>query len=674
MRSKSALIIFIILSLLAGTYYAREYVDREDLQMYVPLSMLKVLDRSGSQFTSYPGPLQETHWLFDIGIVDANGDGFLDIFTSNHNWEQYLLVSDTQGGYSDELAAWGLGQSADYPGLELSHTPPVIDKPGLYLYWQDRYFHVYAHETEQAGELRLGFQTYTKVDVISNEGFQLDMVRTGNTQDTGIPDTRFELSGSRGARLKVYPASRGVPINITLGSSIPLGNVYVGNQKVVPDSRTLELSLKDPHALTWSDYNDDGQIDLFVTRGAIGGTLRIHPDSIIQITRDELHVSRDGKTVFDEVGMDVGIEKRFCSSRHASWLDYNSDGLLDLFVNCENVGKVAGRYPKQLYRRDSENRLHNVAEMTGLSIEDHHLIDYEWLDVDNDTDIDLVSYEDGGYYLHRNENGRFAPEFVYRGEFARADHPELQGRGIAYWVFDGKLSAADYDRDGDVDVFAASKKGNILLNNKGGVLSPVDPSTLGLPTSTVSAAWVDYDNDGMIDLHTVPEGLFRQQDDQSFLRTGQLELPIRKYQAAIINWFDMDNDGHRDVLIALNENPSLKRWWEILPKDPFKWDVLTYRNTGSDNHWLQMKLIGNPGNREALGARVTVTTPDSVQMQEVGSLDGAFFSQGHYRIYFGLGKYSKVDSVKIVWSDGVIQVLNNVSGNQLLVVKKDSGE
>jgi hypothetical protein len=662
----------ILLSVIAFAYYARDHIDFEQLQMYVPFSIAKILYLPESRFAAYSIPLKETHWLFDTGIVDANGDNHLDIFTTNHNWKQYLLISDTQGGYSDKLEAWGLEQNSEYPGLEISHIHTVADKPGLYLYWDDRYFHIRAYNIGNSGKLTLDFQTYTRVDVLSNEGFHLEKIDHKSLTPTTKPDTAFRLTADGDALLKLYPDSRGIPINIKLNSSISPDNVYIGNQKVTASGDDIALFLQDPHAMSWSDYNDDGQTDVFITRGAIGGTLRAHPESIIDITKDKLLVSREGQPDFHDIGYEVGIRKNFCSSRHASWVDFNNDGLLDLFVNCQDIGRIKGDYPKQLYKRNEHNKLSNVTETAGLILKDHHLIDYEWLDADNDGDMDLVSHEDEGIFLHRNENGWFSSEFVYRGKFARVDRPELKGRGIAYWNFDGKLTVSDYDRDGDIDIFAASKKGNIFLENRGGEFSPVEPASLGLPKNTVSAAWVDYDNDGLVDLHTVPQGLFRQREDHLFEKTGQLELPVNEYQAAIINWFDLDNDGARDVMIALNKNPTLRRWWEFSSKDPFKWDVLTYRNLESANHWLEIKLKGNTGNREGIGARVIVTTPAGRQTQEVGNNDGAFFSQGHYRLYFGLGDYGKADNVEIRWSDGEVQLLGAVPADQLLVVDRES--
>jgi hypothetical protein len=139
--------------------------------------------------------------------------------------------------------------------------------------------------------------------------------------------------------------------------------------------------------------------------------------------------------------------------------------------------------------------------------------------------------------------------------------------------------------------------------------------------------------------------------------------------AGIINWYDINNDGTRDVLIALNENQTFHRWWELSEKDTFLWKFFTYLNTDTRNHWLQLKLVGASGNREAIGARVTLTTPDGQQLQEVGINDGAFYSQGHYRLYFGLGQHSKADRITIHWPDGKTQELMNIDSNSLHVIE-----
>jgi hypothetical protein len=379
------------------------------------------------------------------------------------------------------------------------------------------------------------------------------------------------------------------------------------------------------------------------------------------------------------VANEVGIDKRGCSGRKATWVDYNNDGLLDLFVNCQERGYVAGVYPKQFYEQKANKRFVDVAADVGLDISGHEIIDFVWFDADDDGYIDLLTSEDTGFYLYRNRGGKsFAREFIGRPKFIRAGNPQLKGETDTYWFVDGKLVVADFRGNGKLDVFSASKTGNALLVNDGkGRFSIVDPATLGLPGESATASWVDFDNDGLVDLYSVPQGLFRQRRDHTFEATGLLTLPPRKYMAAIANWADFDNDGRRDLLLALNENFSLWRWWEKLYKtseDRFVWKLVAYRNVGKLSHWLQVRLAGKPGNPQAIGARVTVQTADGLQTQQVGLNDGAFFSQGHYRLYFGLGSHSRAGLVRIRWPDGQVEELRNIDGDRLHVIGQAASE
>jgi hypothetical protein len=218
----------------------------------------------------------------------------------------------------------------------------------------------------------------------------------------------------------------------------------------------------------------------------------------------------------------------------------------------------------------------------------------------------------------------------------------------------------------------------LLLNDGNGRFSIVDPATIGLPAESVTASWVDFDNDGLPDLYSVPQGLFRQRRDHTFEGTGLLALPLHKYMAAIANWADFDNDGRRDLLLASLENFSLWRWWEKFRRnseDRFAWNLAAYRNVvDNGNHWLEVRLVGKAGNPQAIGARVTVETADGQQLQQVGLNDGSFFSQGHYRLYFGLGSHARADVIRIRWPDGQMQELKSVDGDRLQVIEQEKVE
>ena len=635
--------------------------------------------RSRNAFVIYPIPFKATQLLMDIGVVDANGDDWLDIFTSNHNYRQDLLIADGKGGYHDTLSTWGLDQNLEFPGFEITLTQPEFVKPGLYMYWKGRrIFTLRAQGIKDFGPIHIKLQSYTTFNSYKGTGFAVKPPVTLTSGNQQMPEQAIEMTTGGDGELDMEIETPGTPMAVQLDGAVPLTSVHIGRQEISPHSKQFELTFQDRHGMAWADYNDDGVMDIFITRGALSGQLRLLPEPVEGTIRDELLVSQ-GPGQYRNVVREVGIDKRGCSGRKVNWVDFDRDGLLDLFIDCQDRGNVysAGKYPKQLYRQNPDKRFVDVAAEVGLDIPDHEVIDFVWFDADNDGYIDLLTSEDTGFYLYRNHEGKaFTREFIGRGKFARADNPKLRGVATEYWFVDGKLAVADFRGNGRLDVLSASKTGNTLLLNDGsGRFSIVDPATLGLPAESVTASWVDFDNDGQPDLYALPQGLFRQRRDHTFETTGLLTLPAHKYMAAIANWADFDNDGRRDLLLASLENFSLWRWWEKLGKnseDRFSWNLAAYRNVADNgNHWLEVRLVGKAGNPQAIGARVTVQTPDGQQLQQVGLNDGAFFSQGHYRLYFGLGARTRADVLTIRWPDGQIQELNGVDGDKLQVIKQE---
>lgn len=618
-------------------------------------------------FEEYPLPLRETVRLFDIGVVDADGDGFLDIYTSNHHFRQVLLLADGNGGYRDVLSKWRLDQSS-FPLAELSFAAPRPDKAGVYVYWRGTNLVVKTHRIREVGDWSGSMHVFDSVEVVKSDGFSVEKKEAKVGE---VAETTVSFSAADDGTLVLRPDGQGLPLDFRFTGTIQPGNIHVGLAKVVPSSTEFSLAMQDRHAHAWADFNGDGVLDLFVNRGALSGTLRAFPQSVVRGIRDELFLSRS-PGVFEERGVQAGIEKKGCSGRHAQWVDFDSDGLLDLFVNCYDRENFAGDYPKQLYRQGPKGTLRDVAEEVGLGLPDQQMANLAWFDVDGDGDTDLLAFQDEGLFLYRQSAGSFVQEPVVKRGLEQAQRVgQTQGN---YWFYDGKLSVSDYDRDGDLDVFSSSKRGNLLLRNQGGKLEVVDLASVGLPPQSSNAHWVDYDNDGLPDLHLIPQGVYRQRADHTFQRTGLLAVEPDRYDAAIVNWADLDNDGRIDVLIAFNENRDFRRWWEYRkePRPRGRWDLVALRNTVGGGHWLQVALAGEEGNRQGIGATVSVTAGGSTQMQEVGASEGSFFSQGHYRLYFGLGQHARVDAIKVRWSDGVEQELRDVSADRLLTINRQS--
>src|SRR4029077_8995438 len=96
------------------------------------------------------------------------------------------------------------------------------------------------------------------------------------------------------------------------------------------------------------------------------------------------------------------------------------------------------------------------------------------------------------------------------------------------------------------------------------------------------------------------------------------------------------------------------------------------KNTGEHGNWILVKLEGTQSNRSAIGARVTVNASGHQQVQEVRS-GGGYISQSDFRLHFGLGTATKVDSLEVRWPSGVVEKVGNIAANQIVLIKEGAG-
>jgi hypothetical protein len=347
------------------------------------------------------------------------------------------------------------------------------------------------------------------------------------------------------------------------------------------------------------------------------------------VVQDELLLG-DGARFRDAIS-GTGIRKGTCRGRAAASIDYNRDGRLDVFADC--FGE-----PPRLFRQRANGSFKSVsgalrrAKVRGTA--------FEWLDVDGRGGEELVAARRKRFDVYRRRKGEWERAQAFRGRHdANAQ----------------KLAVADYDNDGDPDLFAAARSGSALLVNRNRRLHAEKPRSAGLPSRALTANWVDYDNDGLSDLHLIPGGLFRQGVGGRFAPTG-LALPGGPAVRAVAAWFDFDSDGARDAALAVRGEGAGKQT-----------ELTLLENTGPVGRWLEVDLTGPPANREAIGAKVSATVAGRTQTQWVGQSDGSHLSQGHYRLYFGFGA-ARSASVRVSWPDGRVQRLGAVRVDRVLRV------
>ena len=290
----------------------------------------------------------------------------------------------------------------------------------------------------------------------------------------------------------------------------------------VTSAAQLSNPLRGP-GLAWGDYDGDGKQDLFITAWTLAGGSPIN-----KLWKN------NGNNTFSNVGNSVNVQgfNNFTSS--AAWADYNNDGKLDLYVT---------NFP-----RDEQDFLYQNTGSSFAIIQPNTLkgnpVWSAWGDFDLDGDLDLaVARFNGPNLLFRNNgNGTFTDVSAASGVNDVRDSERI------FWV--------DYDNDGDPDLFVVNiyQENRLLQNNGNGTFGDVTAlSGLGAAGIGRHCAWADYDHDGDMDVYAVNIGsniLFQNNGDGTFSRVAQASQTGTSWVGWMAGWADYNLDGNPDLYVA----------------------------------------------------------------------------------------------------------------------------
>ena len=409
----------------------------------------------------------------------------------------------------------------------------------------------------------------------------------------------------------------------------------------------------------FADYDNDGFQDIYVSN--------LGPNVLYR---------NNGDGTFSDVSTRAGVGDPLWSTSVA-FGDYDRDGHVDLYVcnylkfsfashrNCY-FGDIPiycyphsyDGVPNTLYRNRGDGTFRDVTARAGLreAAEFSKGLGVIWLDFDRDGDPDLfVANDTTANYLFENQgDGTFEDVSLVSGTSLSAMGVAQSGMGV---------DAADLDGKGRFHVIVTnySLQNNALYWNEGfGLFSDRIVRTRlagpGFVPLGFGVNFFDYDNDGFPDLFvanghvleqaaTVNASTGYRQPNQLFRNAGEGLFEEVSSQAG--DYFkvenvsrgsavgDFNNDGRLDLLVSNNGGKA---------------DLLENR-TGSENNWIKLKLEGTHCNRNAIGAKVFVDAGGVRQLQEVRA-GSSYLSQSDLRIHFGLGKATRMDSIRVDWPCG----------------------
>lgn len=389
---------------------------------------------------------------------------------------------------------------------------------------------------------------------------------------------------------------------------------------------------------TWGDYNNDGLLDLFVANN-VGA-------------QNALYKNNGGGNFTKITTGAIASHSGYCHG--ASWVDYNGDGFLDLFVTDYMPTKF-----NLLYKNNKDGSFTQITN-SELVQEAKYTIGATWADYDNDGDMDVFVPATNGQsnsMFRNNGNG---------------DFEKMLNIGIPLDAANSVgCSWGDYDNDGDLDLFVTNTSGQnnfLYQNNNNGTFTQITSGVIvndgGLSSSS---NWIDFDNDGDLDIYVCND-----QSDANVMYindgNGNFEKSSNPLSENLGNsyshaWSDYDNDGDMDLIVGNHNNEK---------------NVFFQNNRANCNAWACIKLTGVNSNYNAIGAKVMVKATiygNSIwQMKEISAqTGGGAGSQNSLKSLFGLGNASSIDSIIVSWPSGYRQILTNQSINDCINIQEGNG-
>ena len=411
-----------------------------------------------------------------------------------------------------------------------------------------------------------------------------------------------------------------------------------------------------------ADYDNDGNIDIFVLRGAWLGEGGNHPNSLLK---------NNGDGTFTDVTKSAGLLS-FHPTQTASWADVNNDGYLDLFVGNESNEKQS--HPCELYINQKDGSFIEESSNYSLSSIEGFVKGVVFGDINNDKWPDLyISVMGGNNLLFKNNFGKFENISETAG---------VQGPNFSFptWFWDvnndgfNDILVASYDTRNIQNVagdFVKELQGEKVLSDKSKLYINNGDETFSEQSNAfnidksfyaMGSNFGDLDNDGWLDFYigtgspeftsVVPNRMFRNIDGISFEEVTSAGGFGHIQKGHGVSFADLDNDGDQDVYAVLGGAYEGDNYTNVC-----------FENPTFENNWVILNLEGVQSNRSAIGTKLKLDLDNGRTIFYTINTGGSFGSNS-LQAEIGLGQSEMIQTLTIIWPSSDTQIFNSVAVNK----------
>ncbi len=436
-----------------------------------------------------------------------------------------------------------------------------------------------------------------------------------------------------------------------------------------------------------ADYDNDGRLDLLILRGGWWGRDGRVRNSLLrnQIGADGgvfVDVTAAAGLAYPSYPTQTGAWGDYDNDGDLDLYVGNESEGTAVYTSEEFLREIGTSYPSQLFRNNGDGTFTDVARPAGVTNQ-RYAKAVVWGDIDNDGDVDLFVSNIGPNRLYRNQGDG---TFVDIAEDLGVTEPS--GRSFPSWFFDydndGWLDLLVADYSADMETVFRSYLGEqtmgghpLLFRNTGSGFQEISRDVgLTQPILPMGANYGDFNSDGWLDLFLstgvpdyeslMPNSVYRNDGGKQFV---DVTMPmgfghIQKGHG--VAFADLDNDGDQDILHQLGG---------AYPFDIFA--NALYVNPGTPNHWITLRLQGTKANRSAIGGRIEVRIREGERSRSVHSLvgSGGSFGASSLQQEIGLGNADEVSWIRVTWpGSGATQTFESVQLDRVYKIVEGSPE